>query len=94
MRTTVTLDDDLVADAAAYSGIPDKSKLINLALDHYVKRMAAKRLAALGGTMPDLVVPARNALAADDSPSKEAARALAAMGGSMPDLDAPPRDEP
>ena len=51
MRTTVTLDDDLIADASAYSGITDKSKLINLALDLYIKRMAAKRLIALGGMM-------------------------------------------
>jgi Arc/MetJ family transcription regulator len=92
MRTTVTLDDDLVADAATYSGVDDKSKLINLALDYYVKRMAAKRLVALGGTMPDLVVPARNAgRTGDDSPSKEAARALAALGGTMPDLEDPVR---
>lgn len=89
MRTTVTLDDDLVADAAVYSGVTDKSKLINLALDYYIKRMAAKRLVALGGTMPDLVVPARNSVnwADDHSPSKEAARALVALGGTMPDLD-------
>lgn len=93
MRTTVTLDDGLVADAATYSGIDDKSKLINLALDHYVKRMAAKRLVALGGTMPDLVVPARNSgrMLDDTSPAREAARALVAMGGSMPDLDLPAR---
>ncbi len=59
MRTTVTLDDALMADAAAYSGINDKSKIINLALDYYIQRMAAKRLMALGGSMPDLVVPSR-----------------------------------
>lgn len=89
MRTTVTLDDDLIADAATYSGIDDKSKLINLALDLYVKRMAAKRLVALGGTMPDLVIPARNSThwADDHSPSREAARALVALGGTMPDLE-------
>lgn len=93
MRTTVTLDDDLMADAAIYSGIDDKSKLINLALDSYVKRMAALRLAALGGTMPDLVVPARKSVNWDDdaSPSREAARALAARGGTMPDLEVPGR---
>lgn len=93
MRTTVTLDDDLVADAATYSGIDDKSKLINHALDYYIKRMAAKRLVALGGTMPDLVVPARNSgrMLDDTSPSREAARALVALGGTMPDLDLPPR---
>src|SRR5687768_8610911 len=96
MRTTVTLDDDLIADAATYSGVDDKSKLINLALDYYVKRMAAKRLIALGGTMPDLVIPARSSTywADDNSPSKEAARALVAMGGTMPDADVPPRRRP
>lgn len=96
MRTTVTLDDDLVADAATYSGVDDKSKLINLALDYYVKRMAARRLAALGGTMPDLVVPSRNSgrLMDDYSPSREAAMALAALGGTMPDLEVPSRRRP
>ena len=93
MRTTVTLDDELIADATAYSGLEDKSKLINLALDSYVKRMAARRLIALGGTMPDLVVPARNAsnMSDDFSPAKEAARALVAMGGTMPDIGTAPR---
>ncbi len=93
MRTTVTLDDDLIADASAYSGLDDKSKLINLALTDYVRRMAAKRLAALGGSMPDLVVPARNSLrvADDSSPAREAARSLVDMGGTMPDLESPLR---
>ena len=91
MRTTVTLDDDLIADASAYSGVDDKSKLINLALDSYVKRMAAKRLVALGGTMPDLDVPGRYRMRDDFSPAKEAGRALAALGGTMPDAEVPPR---
>ena len=91
MRTTVTLDDDLIADASVYSGITDKSKLINMALDHYIKRMAAKRLVALGGTMPDLEVPVRYRMRDDHSPAREAARALVALGGTMPDLEVPPR---
>ena len=90
MRTTLTLDDDLMSDAATYSGIDDKSKLINLALDHYVKWMAGRRLAALGGNMPDLVIPARNSRVVDDySPAREYARSIAAMGGSMPDVVVP-----
>jgi len=93
MRTTVTLDDDLIADASVYSGVTDKSKLINLALDSYVKRMAAKRLVALGGSMPDLDVPGRYRLRDDDSPAKEAGRALAALGGTMPDLVIPDAPE-
>lgn len=60
MRTTVTLDDDLLASAADFSGIVEKSKLLNFVLDAYVKRMAARRLAALGGTMPNLDITARD----------------------------------
>lgn len=59
MRTTVTLDDELISKAAEFSGIADKSKLINFTLDAYIKKMAARRLAALGGTMPDFDIPGR-----------------------------------
>ncbi len=86
-----------MSDAATLSGTSDKSRIVNIALDHYVKWMAGRRLAALGGSMPDLVMPARNSRVADDfSPAREAARSLAAMGGSMPDLvvpDAPLDDD-
>ena len=61
MRTTVTIDDDLLASAADFSGIDEKSKLLNFVLDAYVKRMAARRLAALGGSMPDFDVSPRYA---------------------------------
>lgn len=60
MRTTVTIDDDLLTSAANFSGIDEKSKLINFVLDAYVKRMAARRLAALGGGMPDFSVVSRD----------------------------------
>jgi Arc/MetJ family transcription regulator len=60
MRTTVIIDDDLLAAAADFSGIDEKSKLLNFALDAYVKRMTARRLAALGGTMPDLDIAPRD----------------------------------
>jgi Arc/MetJ family transcription regulator len=62
MRTTVTIDDGLVASAAEFSGITDKSKLINFTLDAYIKKMAARRLAALGGTMPDFDIPGRGGM--------------------------------
>jgi Arc/MetJ family transcription regulator len=52
MRTTVTLDDELVKDAQEYSGIKEKSLLVNAALKALVEREAARRAAALGGTMP------------------------------------------
>ena len=54
MRTTVTLDDELLAAAQEYTGIKEKSALLRVALTALVEREAARRLARLGGTMPDL----------------------------------------
>ncbi len=45
-----------------FSGISDKSKLINFTLETYIKKMAARRLAALGGTMPDFDIPGRGGM--------------------------------
>ena len=59
MRTTLNLDDDLMAAAAEYSGLVEKSAIVRMALQAYVAREATRRLVRLGGTMPDLVVPAR-----------------------------------
>ena len=59
MRTTVTLDDQLVKDAQAYTGIAEKSALIREALKALVAREAARRLALLGGTIPDAMAPPR-----------------------------------
>lgn len=52
MRTTVTLDDELLKKAQEYSGIQEKSLLVNAALKTLVEREASRRAAALGGTMP------------------------------------------
>jgi Arc/MetJ family transcription regulator len=54
MRTTITIDDELLADAQEYTGITDRTELIREALKRMVRREAALRLIALGGTMPDL----------------------------------------
>ena len=59
MRTTVELDDDLVKRAQEYTGITERAALIRFALTELVKAEAAKRLAALGGTMSDLEAPPR-----------------------------------
>jgi Arc/MetJ family transcription regulator len=53
-RATVTLDEGLVRIAQQFTGIEDKSALLNVALTALVEREATKRLTALGGTMPDL----------------------------------------
>jgi Arc/MetJ family transcription regulator len=52
MRTTVTLDDKLLSEAQAYSGVKEKSALLNRALKMLVEREAAQRLARLGGIDP------------------------------------------
>jgi Arc/MetJ family transcription regulator len=54
MRTTVSLDDELLADAQEYTGINERSALVNEALRALVQREAARRLARLGGSQPDL----------------------------------------
>ncbi|GGA41760.1 type II toxin-antitoxin system VapB family antitoxin [Sphingomonas psychrolutea] len=59
MRTTIALDDDLVAKAQAYTGITEKSALVRAALQALVAREAAHRLALLGGTEPDFTLPPR-----------------------------------
>ena len=64
MRTTVTLDEDLIAAAQEYTGIKEKSALNRAALTALVERDAARRLVRLGGTMPDLKpVPRRRTAA-------------------------------
>ena len=60
MRTTLSLDDELVATAQEYSGLREKSALIREALTALIEREAARRLALLGGSEPDLLpIPRR-----------------------------------
>jgi len=53
MRTTVTIDDELLADAEEYTGIKERSALVNTAFKALVEREAARRLARLGGIDPN-----------------------------------------
>ncbi|SER40843.1 Transcription regulator of the Arc/MetJ class [Sphingobium sp. YR768] len=53
MRTTVVLDDELMAKAQQYTGLTEKSALLREALKALVNREAARRLALLGGSDPD-----------------------------------------
>ncbi|HTV67796.1 MAG TPA: type II toxin-antitoxin system VapB family antitoxin [Rhizobiaceae bacterium] len=59
MRTTVALDDDLIAKAQTYTGISEKSALLREALKALIEREASLRLSRLGGTEPDLEMPPR-----------------------------------
>jgi Arc/MetJ family transcription regulator len=59
MRTTVALDDELLAKAQEYTGVKEKSALVNRALQEMVQREAARRLARLGGSDPHAKSPPR-----------------------------------
>lgn len=60
MRTTVTIDDELVRKAAELTGITEKSVLLREALKSLVHRESAKRLARLGGSDPRAIPAARH----------------------------------
>lgn len=60
MRTTLALDDELVAKAQAFTGLTEKSSLVREALKALIQRESALRLARLGGSEPDLgAIPRR-----------------------------------
>lgn len=59
MRTTVALDDELLAAARRYTGIGETARLLHEALRALVEREVARRLARLGGSQPGLRVPPR-----------------------------------
>ena len=54
MRTTLTLDDELLAQAQQISGLTERIHLIREALLALVQRESARRLARLGGTEAQL----------------------------------------
>ena len=59
MRTTVTLDDDLLEKATRLTGITERSALIREGLVVLIQRESARRLAKLGGTEPQFKAPPR-----------------------------------
>jgi Arc/MetJ family transcription regulator len=54
MRTTLALDDDLLAKAQLLTGVSEKTALVREALRALIHRESAKRLALLGGSEPQL----------------------------------------
>jgi Arc/MetJ family transcription regulator len=60
MRTTVTLDDELLERAKVLSGLEERSALLREALLALIQRESARRLARLGGTQRSLeTIPRR-----------------------------------
>lgn len=59
MRTTVTLDENLISKALKLTGPLDRSTLIQESLKALIERESAKRLALLGGSQKKLKVAPR-----------------------------------
>jgi Arc/MetJ family transcription regulator len=54
MRTTINIDDELLAKAVKLAGPLDRSAMVREGLKALIERESARRLARLGGTQPQL----------------------------------------
>jgi Arc/MetJ family transcription regulator len=54
MRTTLNLDDELLAEALRLTGLDEKTAVIHEGLRALIAREKARRLARLGGSEPQL----------------------------------------
>ncbi len=59
MRTTLALDERLLAEAQAYTGMTEKAALVREALKALIERESARRLALLGGSDRSAAAPPR-----------------------------------
>lgn len=59
MRTTINLDDELLAKASKLAGPMERSAILAEALRALIQRESARRLARLGGSQPALEAPRR-----------------------------------
>jgi len=54
MRTTLNIDDRLLAEAQRLTGVSEKTALVREGLRALIERESARRLARLGGSEPQL----------------------------------------
>lgn len=54
MRTTINIDDELLAKATKLAGPMDRTAVVSEGLKALIERESARRLARLGGTQPSL----------------------------------------
>ena len=54
MRTTINIDDELLAQAHLMSGLTERTQLLREALLALIQRESARRLARLGGSQAQL----------------------------------------
>ena len=54
MRTTLNIDDQLMAEAQRITGLTEKTAVVREGLMALIERESARRLALLGGSEPQL----------------------------------------
>lgn len=59
MRTTITLDDQLLEEASEATGVKQRSQLLHDGLRALIARENARAIIALGGSDPDAWIPER-----------------------------------
>ena len=59
MRTTINLDEHLLAEAQRVTGTSERTALIHEGLRALIARESARRLARLGGSDPRVTAPRR-----------------------------------
>jgi Arc/MetJ family transcription regulator len=59
MRTTLNVDDKLVAKASKLTGVAERTSLVRMGLEALIAQKSAERLAKLGGTEKRLRRPRR-----------------------------------
>jgi Arc/MetJ family transcription regulator len=60
VRTTLNIDDELLAKAQRISGLQERTAIVREGLKALVERESARRLAQMGGSEPELrTVPRR-----------------------------------
>ena len=64
MKTTLNIDDGLMADAARLTGIKEKTALVRKGLEALIALESSRRLAALSGTEKQLRPTSRRRSAA------------------------------
>lgn len=64
MRTTLNIDDELMRQAQAWTGIEQKTRIVQAALEALIEREAERALADAGGSDPGAEAPPRRRSAA------------------------------
>lgn len=75
MKTTMILDDLLIKRALELTGLKEKTAVVHAGLDALIARESARRLARLGGAMPDLeLAPRRRSASAKAKARRDSGR--------------------